>query len=264
MLTAATTRTQKRTRNDEVVRLIEAYRESGDRRAIERILSMHGKILNCIVRRHAVSSGEPYEDLLQVGYVGLIKAVKGYRTDSGAKFSSYAYAMVDGELRHHFRDTELVKKPRWARSLYGQVSEATARLTAELGRPPLVEEIAREVNVAPEGILELMRLFRDTSVLSLDGRDEEGGIDVSAIKSIQYETFSLPIEDRIALEQALESLTELQRKVVYLFFYKDLSQTEIGRRLSLPQRKISRIIASATKALRESHSAEIRRLEWGD
>ena len=155
MLTA-TIRTGAPTRNDEVVRLIEAYRERGDRRAIERILSLHGKILNCVVRRHAVSSGEPYEDLLQVGYVGLIKAVKGYKTDSGAKFSSYAYAMVDGELRHHFRDTELVRKPRWARSLYGKVSEATMRLTAELGRPPAVEEISSEVNVSPEGVLELM------------------------------------------------------------------------------------------------------------
>ncbi len=262
MLTA-TTPTQERSRNGQVVRLIEAYRERGDRRAIERLLTMHGKILNSIVRRHAVSSGEPYEDLLQVGYVGLIKAVKGYRTDSGAKFSSYAYAMVDGELRHHFRDTELVKKPRWARSLYGQVSDATVRLTAELGRPPVVEEIAKEVNVAPEGVLELMRLFRDTSVVSLDGGDEEKGVDVSAIKSMQYEAFSLPIEDRIVLEEALESLTELQRKVVYLFFYKDISQTEIGRMLSLPQRKISRIIASATRAMRESHGAEIRRLECG-
>jgi RNA polymerase sigma-B factor len=89
--------------NDEVVSLIEAYRDSGDRRAIECILKLHGKILNCVVRRHAVSSGEPYEDLLQVGYVGLIKAVKGYKVDSGAKFSSYAYAMVDGELRHGAR-----------------------------------------------------------------------------------------------------------------------------------------------------------------
>ena len=263
MLTA-TSQTDSQTRNDEVICLIEAYRERGDRRAIERILTLHGKILNCVVRRHAVSSGEPYEDLLQVGCVGLIKAVKGYKVDSGAKFSSYAYAMVDGELRHHFRDTELVKKPRWARSLYGKVSEANAKLTAELGRPPLVEEIAREVNVSPEGVLELMKLFRDTSAVSLDGGLEENGVDVSAIRSMGYENFSLPIEDRIVLEQALESLTELQRKVVYLFFYKDLSQTEIGRRLSLPQRKISRIIASATRALRDSQGGESRRSECGD
>jgi RNA polymerase sigma-B factor len=262
MLTA-TRPTGNQTRNDEVVSLIEAYRDRGDRRAIERILKLHGKILNCVVRRHAVSSGEPYEDLLQVGYVGLIKAVKGYKIDSGAKFSSYAYAMVDGELRHHFRDTELVKKPRWARSLYGKVSEANAKLTAELGRPPLVEEIAQEVNVSPEGVLELMKLFRDTNVMSLDCGDEEG-VDVSAIRSIQYQSFSLPVEDRIVLEEALESLTELQRKVVYLFFYKDLSQTEIGRMLSLPQRKISRIIASATRALRESHGTKIQSLERGN
>src|SRR5215218_9749504 len=154
---------------DRVVRLIEAYRERGDRAAIERILAMHGRLLNHIVRRYASSSGETYEDLLQVGYVGLIKAVNGYRIDSGAKFSSYAYAMIDGELRHHLRDAGLVKKPRWARSLYSRVAEATNKLTAELGRPPLVEEIAREVNISPEGVLELMKLFLDTNVSSLDG-----------------------------------------------------------------------------------------------
>jgi RNA polymerase sigma-B factor len=238
--------------NERAVWLIEAYRERGDRRAVERVFEMYGRLLNHIVRRYSSSSGEPYEDLLQVGYVGLVKAVNGYKTDSSAKFSSYAYSMIDGELRHHFRDTALVRRPRWARSLYARVAEATSRLTDELGRPPLVEEIAREVNVAPEGIVELMKLFLDTSVTSLDEeREGENGPDLSAIKSLQYETFSLPIEDRIQLEQALESLTELQRKVVYLFFYKDLSQTEIGRMLGLPQRKVSRIIAASTKALRD-------------
>jgi RNA polymerase sigma-B factor len=246
-----------RTRNDEVAHLIGAYRATGDRRAIERILALHGKILNHLVRRHARSSNDSYEDLLQVGYVGLMKAVKGYRIGSEARFSSYAYAMIDGELRHHLRDTALVKKPRWARTLYHKVSEANARLTAELGRPPLLEALAREVNVAPEGVMELMKLFVDTSVVSLDG---EEGVDLSAIRSIHYESFSLPIEDRILLEQALESLSELQRKVIYLFFYKDLSQTEIGRKLGLPQRKISRIVASALKALKSSGDADGRGL----
>lgn len=72
----------------------------------------------------------------------------------------------------------------------------------------------------------------------------------------------MPVEDRIQLEQALESLSELQRKVVYLFFYKDLSQTEIGRKLSMPQRKISRVIASAVKSLKDSYPDGDRNLEW--
>jgi RNA polymerase sigma-B factor len=238
--------------NDRVVRLIEKYRHTGDRRAIEKLFSLHGRILNHIVRRYSGTSGEPYEDLLQVGYVGLVKAVRGYKVDSNAKFSSYAYSMIDGELRHHFRDTGLVKRPRWARSLYSKVSEATVKLTAELGRPPLPEEVAKEVNVTTEGVLELMKLFLDTNVSSLDEqRDDEDGADVSAIKNLQYDTFSLPIEDRIQLEQAMESLSEVQRKVVYLFFYKDISQTDIGKMLDLPQRKVSRIVASATKILRE-------------
>ncbi len=240
---------EARTENDRVIGLVWAYRETGDRRAIEDILSVHGKLLNHLVRRYANSSPETYEDLLQVGYVGLLKAVAGYDADSGAKFTSYAYAMIDGELRHHLRDMQLVKKPRWARSLYSKVSEATTRLTAELGRPPLVEEIAREANVCPEGIMELMKLYLDTSVVSLE--DEEG-VNLSAIRSLQHESFSLPIEDRIQLERALESLSEVQRKVVYLFFYKDLSQTEIGKRLGFSQRKVSRVVTSSLKALRDS------------
>src|ERR687897_824559 len=155
--------TRTRAAGDPVVDLIEAYRERGDRCAVEQILSMNVKILNHIVRRYASSSDESYEDLLQVGYVGLMKAVNSYRLDSEAKFSSYAYAMIEGEMRHHLRDTELVKKPRWARSLYSKVSEANTRLGDELGRPPLVEEVAREVNVAPEGIVELMKIFQDSN-----------------------------------------------------------------------------------------------------
>jgi RNA polymerase sigma-B factor len=241
-----------KTLNDDVVGLIEAYRTTGDRRAVERILDMHGKILNHLVRRYAGSSSETYEDLLQVGSVGLMKAIKAYDPGSGAKFSSYAYAMIDGELKHHFRDTALVKKPRWARSLYAKVFEATERLTAELGRPPRNDELAREVNVTPKGIVELMKLLSDTSVVSLDSTESGEGVDLSAIRSDHYETFSLPIEDRIQLEKALESLSELQQKVIYLFFYKDLCQTEIGRRLGLSQRKTSRTVASALKVLKNS------------
>src|SRR5215211_9294364 len=222
--------TVNRAAGDPVVSLIEAYRERGDRTAVERILSMNVKILNHLVRRYAASSEEPYEDLLQVGYVGMMKAVNGYRLDSEAKFSSYAYSMIEGEIKHHLRDAALVKRPRWARSLHSKVSEATMRLTAELGRPPLVEEVADEINITPEGVSELIKLFSDTDVISLDAGEAEE-VDVSAIKSLRYETFSLPVEDRILLEQALESLTELQRKVVYLFFYKDLCQTEIGKKL---------------------------------
>jgi RNA polymerase sigma-B factor len=249
--------------NDQIIGLLELYRETGDQKAVERIIALHTRILNSVVRRYAASSGEPYEDLLQVGYVGLMKAVNGYETSSKATFSSYAYSRIDGELQHHLRDTALVKKPRWARSLYSRISEATACLTAELGRQPLVEEIAKEVNVTPEGVVEVMKLFLDTSVCSLD--EEHGGEEepnLSAIKSLQHESFSLPIEDRIALEQALESLTKLQGRVIYLFFYKDLSQTEIGRRLGLPQRKISDIIASSIKSLRNHQKSESQGPGW--
>src|SRR5215218_10118516 len=180
----ATAPTVNRTAGDPVVSLIESYRERGDRRAIERILSMNAKILNHIVRRYASASDESYEDLLQVGYVGMMKAINGYRLDSEAKFSSYAYSMIEGEIKHHLRDAALVKTPRWARSLHAKVSETTTRLTAELGRPPLIEEVAAEVNITPEGVSELMKLFYDTDAMSLDAGESEEA-DVSLIKSLR-------------------------------------------------------------------------------
>lgn len=159
--------------------------------------------------------------------------------------------MMEGELRHYLRDSSLVRKPRWARSLYAKVSHATARLMAELGRPPLAGEVAREVNVAPEGIEELMKIYLHTDVRSLDEAHDEDA-DLSAIKNLQPETFALPIEDRIWLEQAMETLSEVQREVIHLFFYKDLTQTEIGKKLGLSQRKVSRLVASAIKKLSSS------------
>src|SRR5215203_843030 len=103
--------TKSRVAEDSVVDLIQAYRDRGDRRSVERILSMHASLLNHVVGRYSACSEEPYEDLHQVGYVGLVKAINGYRIDSEAKFSSYAYSMIEGEIKHHLRDTALVKKP---------------------------------------------------------------------------------------------------------------------------------------------------------
>ncbi|MGH3090238.1 MAG: sigma-70 family RNA polymerase sigma factor [Rubrobacteraceae bacterium] len=231
--------------------MLHAYRERGDRRALERLFAMHGPLLKSIARRYRYSSGEPYEDLLQVGHVGLMKAVNNHDEDSPAKFSSYAHSMMEGELRNYLRDADLIKKPRWARGLYAKVSQATASLMVELDRPPLAEEIAREANVAPEGINELMKLYLHTDVKSLDEAHDEDA-DLSAIKNLQPETFSLPIEDRIWLEQAMETLSEIQKEVIHLFFYKDLTQTEIGKKLGLSQRKVSRLVASAIKKLSKS------------
>jgi RNA polymerase sigma-B factor len=250
MVTAAVPVRAPGSRPKDASALIRAHRETGCRRSLEEVVEMHRGLLMHLVGRYAPTSDEPREDLVQAAYVGLLKAVKNYDDVAGAAFATYAYAVVDGEIRHHLRDTALVKRPRWSRALYSRVVAATSRLEAELGRKPGLDEIAEEVNVSPDGIVELMKLYHDTSVASLDGGDDGSDVDLSAIRSLRHETFSLPIEDRIVLEQALESLSEVQRKVVYLFFYKDLTQTEIGRQIGLSQRKVSRLVASSLETLR--------------
>jgi len=113
--------------------LIQAYGETGDRRTIEKIVEMHRGLISHLAGRHARTSDETYEDLMQVAHLGLMKAVRNYDDAPGAAFATYAYAVMEGEIRHHLRDTPMLKKPRWARGLYSRVTAATSRL--DLQRP---------------------------------------------------------------------------------------------------------------------------------
>ena len=109
-------RTKTKTTSDfRAENLLQAYLERDNRRALEQLFKLHGALLKSIVRRHVRASGESYEDLLQVGHVGLMKAVGGYEPGRGARFSSYAHAMIEGEVRHYLRDAALlqpVRRPR--------------------------------------------------------------------------------------------------------------------------------------------------------
>jgi RNA polymerase sigma-B factor len=182
--------------------------------------------------------------MLQVANLGLIKAAQRFDGGRGVRFSTYATAIVDGELRHHLRDSLLMRQPRWVKRVYRQIQDKSTELMHKLGRPPEVAELARALNINEQGILEVMNLY---SRIQLHSHDEpftavqlQEEADPGLVHSIRQTSFALPVEDRITLYQALDKLTAFERKLIYLLFFRDLTQSEVAQEMGLTQKKVSR------------------------
>lgn len=190
--------------------------------------------------------GGDREDLMQVGYLGLLKAVNNFDPERGTRFSTYAVHCIGGELRHHLRDhSSLIRRPRWLVGWSRQVAAFIEKHLVDLQRLPTIAEIARALNISEAGVLDVLRF---KIPLSLDAPSED--VELSKIQSLRCEECQVPLEDRIFLLEALEALLEIERKVVYLFFYADLNQSEIAGRFGLAPRKVSRLMGRALEKLR--------------
>ncbi|MGE5404886.1 MAG: sigma-70 family RNA polymerase sigma factor [Candidatus Saccharibacteria bacterium] len=179
---------------------------------------------------HLYSPTRPCEDLVQAGYEGLLKALKRFDPTRKVQFVTFATHYITGEMRHYLRSETSYHRPRALAELQEKIFEVSEVLTKTLDRPPSLDEVADEVNVTKEGIIQALKV----------GRVSMEEINVSAIKSVRYESFKLPIEDRIALTQAFDTLNEVQRRVIYLIFFKDMTQAEAGAELGIGQRQVSR------------------------
>jgi RNA polymerase sigma-B factor len=233
----------------------EVYAHSRTLELRDRLVVAHMDLVRSIVAHYAPMQAKAQcDDLEQVGYVGLIKAVERYDPSLGVPFEAYARTVVSGEIFHYLRDlAPVLRVPRWYRTLNRRLHESHDRLVVDLGREPSEEELAADMNIEVDGVKEILRLRDSYNLMSLSERSEGGEEPPrwAALRSTRHQTFRLPIEDRIVLDRALERLAEFERSVVELFFYKDLTQTEIARRLGFSQKHISRTLASTLRKLKE-------------
>jgi RNA polymerase sigma-B factor len=234
--------------------LLTVYAETRAPSTLDELVRRNQNLLHHILKRFAYAS-EPYEDLLQVANLGLIKAAQRYDASRGVRFSTYATAIVDGELRHHLRDSLLMRQPRWVRKVYRQIQDKSNELMHKLGRPAEVAELSQALNINEDGILEVMNLY---SRIQLHSHDEpftaeqfRAEADPHLVHSIRRQSFVLPIEDRIALYAALGRLSAFQKRLIYLLFFKDLTQSEVAEELGLTQKKVSRESIKALGRLKE-------------
>jgi RNA polymerase sigma-B factor len=194
---------------------------------------------------------EPFDDLLQVASLGLLKAIDRFDLERGIAFSSYAVPTILGELKRHFRDrTWSVRVPRDLQELVLKVDGTVSDLGRELHRAPTVAEIAGRLSVSEEDVLEALQAggaYRATSLETPRG-DEEG--DTLADSLGTEEDGFAQAEHRATLDRLLAAVGPREREVLRLRFQEDLTQAEIGERIGVSQMQVSRLIRQAVARLR--------------
>lgn len=222
-------------------------REKLRNRIVERCLPYVRKIAYGLARR----GSDPVEDLVQVGNIGLLKAIDKFNPLMGSRFKTYATYFITGEIRHYLRDkTAMIKAPRQMYELYYRINQIIQRLTEHLGRTPTDIEIAQELQCPVSKILQAQDIERRRLPISLDQflvNDGAGNEMVYIERLVDQNQSDLTElrENRMLVERALGLLKPELRDVVRMTYYEDMSQTEIAERLGISQMQVSRRLRKA-------------------
>ncbi len=218
----------------------------------EQIVTAHIDLAQRLARRFA-HRGEPYDDLVQVASLALIKAVDRFDPDRGVEFATYATGTVVGELKRHFRDRGwFVRAPRRVQELYLEMGQVVERLWQELGRSPNVPEIAAAIGADEEAVLEAMEAGQGYRSASIDTPDRGGAAPSERLGAEDDEV--LQVDERAMLAPAISALGARNREIVRLRFVDGLTQSEIAERVGVSQMHVSRLLAASLRTLREELS----------
>ena len=224
--------------------LFEHYAATRDPAVREQLVVSHLNLVRYLASRFA-NRGEPIDDLIQVGTLGLIKAIDRFDPDRGIEFTTYVTPTVIGEIKRHFRDKGwAIRVPRRLQELNVAVNRALDTLSAQLGRSPNVADLAAALGATDEEIIEAQELGQAYAPLSLDV-EIAGESDRKSATLMDYLGRDDPdmklLEDKDLLERALRALDPRERVIVYLRYYEHASQSEIALRLRVSQMHVSRL-----------------------
>jgi RNA polymerase sigma-B factor len=233
--------------------LFERWQRHGDHAARDELVERYLPLARKLARRYTAAH-EPFEDLLQVASLGLVKAVDRFDCARGNAFSSFAVPTILGELKRYFRDLGwAVHVPRGAQERAVKVEDAQNKLSARAGRPPTVPEIAEYLELSIEEVLEALETARAHHASSLDAPfDDEDGGSTAFVDTFGTEDRDLQLAvDRITVGAATAQLSQRERQVLTLRFVGDLTQTQIAEQIGVSQMQVSRILRRAIARLTE-------------
>src|SRR5918994_1452556 len=233
--------------------LLRRYHEEGDLAAREQLIEQSLSLVRSLARRYAYR-GEQLDDLVQIGCIGLIKAIDRFDIDRGVELTTYATPNIIGEIKRHFRDKGwAVRVPRGLQELNVQLSQLLEQLTIQLERSPTIPELAKAAGVTEEEVLEALESGQAYATLSLSapaGGDDSSDLDpLESLGEIEHE-YEVS-EDRAVLAPGLAALDERERKILHLRFFEGLTQSQIAQQVGISQMHVSRLIRRSLEKVRE-------------
>jgi RNA polymerase sigma-B factor len=222
-------------------------------RARDSLVEAHLPLVEHLARRFR-NRGEPYDDLVQVATIGLIKSVDRFDLERGVEFSTYATPTIVGEIKRHFRDKGwAVRVPRRLQELRLSLASATSELSQKQGRAPTVGELALFLKISDDEVLEGLESANAYSTLSLDAGDsgnDDAPMPVSETLGVEDEGL-VGVEYRESLKPMLELLPPREKTILLLRFFKNMTQSEIAAEIGISQMHVSRLLARTLATLRE-------------
>lgn len=237
-------------KNEETRELLERAR-SGDFAAREKLIGGNLRLVLSVIQKFA-NRGENLDDLFQVGCIGLIKAIDNFDTSQGVRFSTYGVPMIAGEIRRYLRDNSSVRVSRSMRDLAYKALQAREKLTAESGRTPTVDEIAKAVGVKRSDVVFALDAIADPVSLSEPAyQDSEDSVPVMEQLRDTRDTPESWLE-RLALTDAIAALGEREKRILALRYYQGKTQTEVAREIHISQAQVSRLEKNALDSIKRS------------
>ena len=237
-------------KNEETRELLERAR-SGDFAAREKLIGGNLRLVLSVIQKFA-NRGENLDDLFQVGCIGLIKAIDNFDTSQGVRFSTYGVPMIAGEIRRYLRDNSSVRVSRSMRDLAYKALQAREKLTAESGRTPTVDEIAKAVGAKRSDVVFALDAIADPVSLSEPAyQDSEDSVPVMEQLRDTRDTPESWLE-RLALTDAIASLGEREKRILALRYYQGKTQTEVAREIHISQAQVSRLEKNALDSIKRS------------
>ena len=219
--------------------------QAGDKEACGQLVEDNAGLIWSVVRRYT-HRGVDSEDLYQLGCLGFLKAVQGFDTSYGTQFSTYAVPKIAGEIRRFLRDDGMVKVGRGMKEQALVIYRARNQLTEQLGREPVLSELAEATGLTPEDIAAAD--LAAASVASLQAESGETGLQLEGI--LGSESPEEGLVERVALRTAIEHLPERERKLIFLRYYKGLTQDKTAKILGISQVQVSRLEKKSIQFLR--------------
>jgi RNA polymerase sigma-B factor len=231
--------------------LLCAYHQRGDLAARDRLIRQYLPLVRSLARRYT-GRGEDLEDLVQVGSIGLIKAIDRFEPGRGVELSAFAIPTIVGEIKRHLRDRAWpIRVPRRLQELNIELRACAEELSADLDRPGAVAEIAKSADVGPDEAAEALASGRSQTPLSLSEPAGNGNGEVDAFeRSVGVDQGYELGEDRALLAQGLRALDERERRLIHLSFFRGMSQVQIAREVGISQIHVSRVTRRALQRLR--------------